>query len=139
MNNLIINWCEIINIPIIDSWEKWILWYMELFNHIPFEIKRIYFINRIINSNIERWFHAHKNLDQVLFCIDWKVELLLDDWNNIQTITLDSPNVWVKISGMVWREMRKFCFNTNILVLASEFYDESDYIRSYDEFLKYLK
>lgn len=104
---------------------------------IPFVIKRFYFINQLANPEAVRGKHAHKNLDQVIFCINGSFELHLEDRQNNHTILLDNPAMGVRIRKMVWHTMTKFSPNCVILVVANDFYNEDDYIREYDEFLKY--
>lgn len=108
---------------------------MEQGSEIPFEIKRVYFLTNL-NSN-PRGFHAHKNLKQVMICISGSCEILLDDGQNKLLRTLSSPSKGLYIDSYVWREMKNFKDNALIVVLASEIYDESDYIRDYNDFLDY--
>lgn len=111
----------------------------EELKHIPFVIKRFYFINQLEDSKAVRGKHAHKNLEQVIFCVNGSFELLLDDGENKRTILIDNPSVGVRIRPRMWRTMSKFSPNCVILVVASNHHDENDYIRDYDEFLKYIK
>ena len=105
---------------------------------IPFEIKRVYYIFDTL-SNVRRGFHAHKELQQVLICTSGECKILLDDGKEKMTVHLNSPSVGLYISGCIWREMYDFSPCAVLMVLASEHYDESDYIRKYDEFIKYVK
>lgn len=100
---------------------------------IPFEIKRLYYI---FNTNHQpRGFHAHINLKQIAFCIQGSCKMLMDSGKEKQEVVLCQPNQGLKIPPMVWHEMHDFSEDCVLLVLASEHYDETDYIRSYDEFL----
>jgi UDP-2-acetamido-3-amino-2,3-dideoxy-glucuronate N-acetyltransferase len=103
---------------------------------IPFEVKRIYYIYD--SDHISRGFHAHKNLSQVLIPISGSVEVTLDDGQKKEKVLLDNPGQGLLITDAIWREMHHIKDNTIILVLASEYYDENDYIRNYDEFLKFV-
>ena len=105
---------------------------------IPFEIKRVYYIFDTL-SNVRRGFHAHKELQQVLICTSGECKILLDDGKEKMTVHLNSPSEGLYISGCIWREMYDFSPGAVLMVLASEHYDESDYIRKYDEFIKYVK
>ena len=112
---------------------------IEELKNIPFKIKRIYYIFGT-KKNVRRGFHAHKNLKQVAICINGSCKFLLDDGKKrIDDIALDSPNQGLFIDKMVWREMYDFSEDCVLLILASEYYDENDYIRNYEEFLKEVK
>lgn len=101
---------------------------------IPFEIKRLYYIFGNKN-NIRRGFHAHKNLQQLLIAVAGSCKILLDSGQNREEILLDSPSKGLLIKNCVWREMFDFSADCVLLVLASEHYDEKDYIRDYNKFL----
>lgn len=98
--------------------------------HIPFKIKRIYFIAGA-NTNLSRGYHAHKKNKQVIFCIQGSVKLILDSGRNKDEIFLDKPNIGVFLEKMIWHQMHDFKKNTILLVLASDKFDEKDYIRNY--------
>lgn len=104
-------------------------------NTVPFKIQRVYYI---FDTKLgeARGFHAHRNLKQVAICIVGKCRMILDNGNERVETWLDSPTNGLLIDGLVWREMHDFSEDCILLVLASEHYDESDYIRDYDEFLK---
>jgi len=101
---------------------------------VPFEIKRVYYIFDTTPGTV-RGNHAHKNLKQVLICVSGActIECELPDGSKVQH-RLDWPDRGLLIEGLVWREMKEFSKDAVLLVLASEHYDESDYIRKYDEF-----
>ena len=100
---------------------------------IPFSIKRVYYLYDV-PFNGERGGHAHKDLFQVLIALNGSFELLLDDGSNTKKILLDSPNIGLYIPNGIWREMNNFSKNSVCLVLASEDYDENDYVRNYQDF-----
>lgn len=104
---------------------------------VPFKIKRVYYI---CGTQIEasRGFHAHHNLQQVAICVTGKCRMVLDDGEQRQEAWLDSPTKGLIVGDLVWREMHNFSHDCVLLVLASEHYDENDYIRDYDEFLRCL-
>jgi UDP-2-acetamido-3-amino-2,3-dideoxy-glucuronate N-acetyltransferase len=101
----------------------------------PFEIKRIYSIYGT-KQGVARGFHAHKKLHQVAFCVSGSCEMLLDNGYIKETIKLNSPLRGVEIPPLVWHEMHNFSDDCVLMVLASEYYDEADYIRDYKKFLK---
>lgn len=105
--------------------------------NIPFEIKRMYYMYET-GENVVRGHHAHKNLQQVLFCINGSCKVRLDDGFSEKIITLDKKNIGLYISSNIWREMFEFSEDAILAVLASELYDENDYIRNYKEFSSYL-
>ena len=110
---------------------------LESLKNIPFEIKRVYYIFGNKN-NVRRGFHAHKNLQQVLIAVSGSCKILLDDGTNKQEVLLDSPSKGLLIKNCVWREMFDFSSDCVLMVLANEVYEESDYIRDYQQFLSYL-
>ena len=112
--------------------------FLEAERHIPFPIRRIYYIYDV-RDGARRGFHAHKDLKQVLFCIHGACRILLDNGREQEIIHLNSPSEGIIIDEVLWREMYDFTPETVLLVLASAYYDESDYIRNYEEFLEYTK
>ena len=106
--------------------------------NIPFDIKRVYYTYGV-PINKKRGFHAHKNLEQVLICINGSVNVKCFDGKEEKIYLLDKPNEGLYIGTMVWREMYDYEENTVLMVLASELYDEDDYIRDYEKFISYFK
>lgn len=104
--------------------------------NIPFEIKRIYYINGLGNRKAVRGKHAHRELEQVIFAVNGSFSLMLDDGMTKQRIKMARPEIGVRLGKMVWHEMTGFSRDCCILVVASDYYDEKDYIRNYDEFLR---
>lgn len=104
---------------------------------VPFEIKRVYYIFGT-QPSVARGFHAHRNLKQIAVCVTGKCRMILDDGSQRQEVWLDSPTKGLFIGDLIWREMHDFSADCVLLVLASEYYDETDYIRDYDEFLRCL-
>ena len=102
---------------------------------VPFDIKRVYYIYGS-DRNKPRGFHAHKKLKQLLVCVAGSCDLVLDDGKSRRSVRLDSPKIGVILGDLVWREMHDFSGNAVLLVLASEYYDESDYVRDYHRFLE---
>lgn len=97
---------------------------------VPFDIKRIYYLTRVPENTI-RGFHAHKELQQVLICMNGKVTISVATPYEKQLITLDDPAKGLYIGPMIWREMYDFSPGSVLVVLASQHYNESDYIRDY--------
>jgi dTDP-4-dehydrorhamnose 3,5-epimerase-like enzyme len=102
---------------------------------VPFDIKRVYYIYKTA-QDVSRGYHAHKDLKQVAICVSGKCKMILDDGSTREEIWLDTPTKGLLIESMVWREMHEFSDDCVLLVLASEHYDELDYIRDYQEFVK---
>lgn len=111
---------------------------LEQMKNIPFEIKRIYYMYETGNG-VRRGFHAHKCLKQVLICVSGQCKILLDDGRNQEVVLLDRPNKGLLVESNIWREMFDFSDDSVLMVVASELYDEFDYIRNYQEFIKYIK
>jgi len=103
--------------------------------NIPFEIKRMYYIYGT-KEGVARGHHAHKSLKQIAVCVSGRCRMLLDDGHTKESVWLDSPTKGLLIEDLVWREMHDFSPDCVLIVLASKHYDESDYIRKYDEFLQ---
>lgn len=104
---------------------------------IPFDIKRVYYIYDTL-AGVHRGFHAHKSLKQLLICIHGSCKVLLDNGQEKEIVVLDKPYEGIFIQNYIWREMYDFSSDAVLLVLASEIYDESDYIRDYDRFLQFV-
>lgn len=110
---------------------------LEAHKTVPFEVKRVYYIFGT-RPSVSRGFHAHRALQQVAVCVTGKCRMVLDDGAQREEIWLDSPTKGLLIGNFVWREMHDFSSDCVLLVLASEHYDDADYIRSYDEFKRDL-
>ena len=102
---------------------------------IPFEIKRIYYLYMVPEA--ARGAHAHKQLQQLLVATSGSVDITLDDGREKKTFHLDRPWKGLLIVPGLWRDLDNFSGGTVLMCLASEKYDEGDYIRDYDEFLEY--
>lgn len=111
---------------------------LETHEAVPFEIKRVYYIFGT-KAGVSRGFHAHRSLKQVAVCVSGKCLMRLDDGEKVEEVWLDSPTKGILIEDMVWREMHDFSPDCVLLVLASEHFEEADYIRDYDEFLKIVR
>lgn len=111
---------------------------LEEYKEIPFKIKRVYYMYDT-GPNVTRGLHAHKSLQQILICIHGSCKIRLDNGVEKEIVLLDKPNEGLYVSNTMWREMFDFSEDAVLMVLASELYDEEDYIRDYDEFLDYIK
>jgi len=130
--------CRIIDFKKIGNIDIGFLIALEGNREIPFDIKRIYYIYNVPNK-IKRGFHAHKRLKQVLICVSSSVKIKVDNGSEKKIIELNNPNKGLYIGPGIWREMYDFDKSVVLLVLASEYYNEEDYIRDYEEFLKMIK
>lgn len=110
----------------------------EEFNDIPFRIKRVYFMYDTVPDMV-RGKHAHKNLQQILVCIHGSCKIKLDNGRETKIVPLEKPYEGLYVANDIWREMYDFSPDAVLVVFASEVYDESDYIRNYDEFLEMIK
>lgn len=105
---------------------------------IPFEIKRIYYIYDVPAGEY-RGAHAHRKLEQLMVAVSGSLDVSVDDGMERKTFSLNRPYEGFYIPKMTWRDMGNFSSGSVCLVLASEFYEESDYLRDYDEFLRIAK
>jgi len=106
--------------------------------NVPFEIKRIYYLYDI-PGGAERGGHAHKELMQLIVAASGSFDVLLDDGLNKKVVTLNRPDYGLMVVPGIWRELVEFSSGGICLVLASHEYSEDDYIRDYDEFIKFRK
>lgn len=111
---------------------------LEQDRNIPFDIKRIYYIYGM-KQDLRRGFHAHRELQQVFICISGSCKVLMDNGKEKENVVMDNPAHGLLIPPMYWHEMYDFSHDCIIMVLASDYYDESDYIRVYDDFLKEIR
>jgi dTDP-4-dehydrorhamnose 3,5-epimerase-like enzyme len=124
---------KIFEFPLITD-ERGSLVSLEENKNIPFDISRVYYL--FDNKNDEpRGFHAHKKLEQVAICLSGSCKFILDNGKKRESVILDHPSKGLYISNSTWREMHDFTNDCILLVLASDIYNESDYVRDYQEFL----
>ena len=102
---------------------------------IPFEIKRIYYLYLV--PEVARGAHAHKELQQLLIATSGSVDVIMDDGTDKKTFHLDKPWKGLLIPPGLWRDLENFSGGAVLMCLASEKYDANDYIRDYNEFLRY--
>ena len=111
---------------------------LEEFKDIPFRIRRVYYMYDT-RDGVTRGKHAHKSLQQILVCIHGSCKILLDNGKEKKIVPLEKPYEGLYVSNVMWREMYDFSPDAVLMVLASELYDEGDYIRDYDEFLSFVR
>jgi hypothetical protein len=126
--------CKIIELPKITD-ARGNLTFIEENRHIPFDIKRIYYLYDVPGGAM-RGGHAHRNLQQFIIAVTGSFDVLLDDGFNKKTFHLNKSNTGLYLPSMMWRELDKFTSGSVCLVLASELYSEDDYIRDYKTFKK---
>jgi hypothetical protein len=128
--------CKIINLPkIIDN--RGNLTFIESNDHIPFDIQRVYYLYDV-PGGAERGGHAHKILHQFIIAISGSFDILLDDGFAKKTYHLNRSYIGLYICPMIWRELGNFSSGSVCMVLASAKYDECDYYRNYNDFLRKL-
>lgn len=110
---------------------------IEQLKDIPFEIKRVYYIYDTL-PDVRRGFHAHKTLQQLLICTSGECKILLDDGENKEVVVLNNPTEGLFVDKLIWHEMFDFSEGAILMSLASDYYNESDYLRNYDDFIKYI-
>lgn len=118
--------------------ERGMLVALEENKEIPFKIKRVYYMYDTL-ADVRRGFHAHKQLQQVLICIHGSCKIHLDNGTETAEVDLNKPYEGLYVSNDMWREMYDFSSDAVLMVLASNLYDESDYIRDYNEFKKNIR
>lgn len=101
--------------------------------HIPFDIKRVYYLYDVPGGAI-RGGHAHKTLQQVIIALSGSFDVIVDDGASRQKFSLNRSYSGLYLPTMIWRELENFSSGAVCMVLASERYEESDYIREYDDF-----
>jgi dTDP-4-dehydrorhamnose 3,5-epimerase-like enzyme len=125
--------CRIIELPKITD-RRGNLTFIEGNNHIPFEIKRVYYLYDV-PGGADRGSHAHKALHQFVICLSGSFDLILDDGYGEKTFALNRSHKGIYICPMIWRQLNNFSSGAVCLVLASEVYDENDYIRNRSQFI----
>ena len=126
--------CKIIELPKITE-PRGNLTFVEGTNHIPFDIRRVYYLYDV-PGGAERGGHAHKGLHQLIIAMSGSFDVVLDDRQNKKRFHLNRSYFGLYVCPMIWRELDNFSSGSVCLVLASNKYDESDYYRDYDDFMK---
>lgn len=125
--------CRIIDLPKIHD-PRGNLTFVEGGSHIPFEIKRIYYLYDV-PGGASRAGHAHKNMEQLLIAISGSFAVTLDSGETRKVVHLNRSYAGLYIPNMIWREIDNFSSGAVCMALASTRFDEADYIRGYDDFL----
>lgn len=105
---------------------------------VPFDIKRVYYLYDV-PAGAERGGHAHKKLQQFLVALSGSFEVVLSDGNEEKIITLNKPFEGLLIRNEIWRELKNFSSGAVCLVVASEVFNEEDYIREFKDFIAFKK
>ncbi len=129
--------CRIIELPKIED-SRGNLTFVESFNHIPFEIKRVYYLYDV-PSGVERGGHGHKELEQLMVAISGSFDVSVNDGQNTRIFQLNRPFFGLYIPKSMWRHLHNFSSGAVCLNLASDFYKESDYYRDFTEYQKIRK
>lgn len=125
--------CKIIELPKITD-HRGNLTFIESGRHIPFDIKRTYYLYDV-PGGATRAAHGHKNLHQLMISMSGSFDVTLDDGSEKKVFHLNRSYYGLYIPAMMWRDLDNFSSGAVCMVLASDFYDESDYFRDYDDFL----
>ena len=131
-----LNDCKIINLPKLTD-PRGNLTFIEGNRHIPFDIRRIYYLYDVPGGS-ERGGHAHKELSQLIIAISGTFDVILSNGYDKKRFHLNRSFQGLYVCPMLWRELDNFSSGSVCLVLASNVYDESDYYRNYEEYLKAL-
>lgn len=122
-----------IQIKTVNAAQEGSLSFFECKRDIPFDIKRVYYIYGAEAETV-RGGHAHKELYQFVICVYGKIRFIIDSGNKREEILLDTPQKGIYLEPGLWRDMVWEEKDSVLCVMASEYYDEADYIRSYEEF-----
>jgi len=128
-----LNDCRLIELPKITD-PRGNLTFVEGGGHIPFDIKRVYYLYDVPGGS-DRGAHAHKNLHQFVIAMSGSFDLVLDDGDRQRRFHLNRSYYGLYVCPMMWRILDNFSSGAVCMVLASERYDEGDYIRDYSEFI----
>jgi glyoxylate utilization-related uncharacterized protein len=132
-----INVPSIIQLPKISDY-RGNLTFIENENHIPFNIKRVYYLYDV-PGGADRGGHGHKKLEQLIIAISGSFDVVLDNGFSKEKFQLNRSYFGLYIPPMTWRDLDNFSSGSVCLVLASEKYDESDYFRNYEHFIEAIK
>lgn len=129
--------CKIIELPKITD-PRGNLTFIEGNRHIPFDIRRVYYLYDVPGGG-ERGGHAHKGLSQLIVAMSGSFDVVLDEGGEKKRFHLNRSYQGLYVCPMMWRELDNFSSGSVCMVLASDYYDELDYYRDYDEFISNAK
>jgi dTDP-4-dehydrorhamnose 3,5-epimerase-like enzyme len=129
--------CKIIELPKIQD-PRGNLTFIEGGRHVPFELKRVYYLYDV-PGGAERGGHAHKELHQLIIAMSGSFDVVLDDGNEKKRFNLNRSYNGLYVCPLMWREIDNFSSGSVCMVLASDYYDETDYHRDYQGFLRDVK
>ena len=132
-----LNDCKIIQLPRIQD-QRGNLTFIESDRHIPFDIKRVYYLYDVPGGS-SRAAHGHKKLHQLMIAMSGSFDVTLDDGKEKKTFHLNRSYSGLYIPPMMWRDLDNFSSGAVCMVLASEYYDEQDYFREYSDFIQATK
>ncbi len=124
---------NLVDLPVVTD-PRGDLTFIEGENHIPFPIRRVYYLYNV-PVDAERGGHAHHDLEQVVFALSGSFRIKIDNGSTKTEYWLNNPQKGLYINKLIWREMDSFSQGAVCMVLASRPYDESDYLREYDDFI----
>jgi hypothetical protein len=126
--------CKIVELPRIND-PRGNLTFIEGGRHAPFEIRRVYYLYDV-PAKASRAGHGHRTLEQVIVAMSGSFDVTLDDGREQRRFHLDRPDSGLLVAPMMWREIDNFSSGSVCMVLASDYYDEADYFRHYEDFLR---
>ncbi|HEX8707880.1 MAG TPA: FdtA/QdtA family cupin domain-containing protein [Pyrinomonadaceae bacterium] len=129
--------CQLVSLPQIND-PRGNLTFIEGERHIPFEIRRVYYLYDV-PGGAARAGHGHKQLKQLMIAMSGSFDVLLDDGRTKATYHLNRSYYGLYIPPMIWRDINNFSSGSVCMVLASDIYDEADYYRQYEDFLRAVK
>lgn len=124
--------CKFIEFPIIHD-PRGNLTFVESNRHVPFDIKRVYYLYDV-PGGAQRGGHAHRKLHQMIIAMSGSFDVVLDDGTRNRRYHLNRSYYGLYVAPMMWREIDNFSSGSVCMVLASDFFDESDYFRDYQQF-----
>ena len=128
-----INECQFIEFPRVND-PRGNLTFIEAGRHIPFDIRRVYYLYDV-PGGAERGGHAHKALQQLIIAMSGSFDIHLDDGYNTKTMHMNRSFYGLYLCPMIWRTIDNFSSGAVCMVLASNYFDESDYFREHDKFV----
>jgi dTDP-4-dehydrorhamnose 3,5-epimerase-like enzyme len=129
--------CQSIELPVVAD-PQGDLAFAEAEGNVPFPIARVFYVYGV-PADAVRGGHAHRSLEQAVFCLSGRMEMVVDDGEGRRTFVLDRPRRGVYLPPLVWHDLGGFSPGTVYLALTSAEFDEDDYIRDYDEYLSALR